>query len=106
MSQGDTLICSRYTGKAAFEVVIFASFKLKIYYFSEAVILVQFFMKFGVLGILCRIFIAYSIANHLNVNFSILFIWILEESSDFSAIDKPYLCDFCSEGFLLSLGTG
>ena len=51
-------------------------------------------MKFGVLGVLCRIFIAYSIANHLN-NFSILIIWILEESSDFSAIDKPYLCGFC-----------
>ena len=31
--------------------------------------------------------IAYSIANHLNVNFSILIILIREESSDFSAID-------------------
>ena len=29
-------------------------------------------MKFGVLGILCHIFIAYTIANHLNVNFSVL----------------------------------
>ena len=61
-------------------------------------------MKFGVLGILCRIFIAFSIANHLNVNFSILINWILEESSDFPAIDKPYLCGFCSEGFLFPLG--
>ena len=32
---------------------------------------------------LCRIVIAYSIANHLNVNLSILIIWIWEESSDF-----------------------
>ena len=61
-------------------------------------------MKFGVQCILCRIFIAYSIANHLNVSFGILIIWIREESSDFSAIDKPYLCGFCSEGFLLPLG--
>ena len=55
---------------------MFAAFKLKLYYFSKAVILVQFFMNFGVdlLGILCRIFIAYPIANHLNVNFSILII--------------------------------
>ena len=44
-------------------------------------------MKFGVLGIVCRIVIDHSIANHLNVNFSILLIWIREESSDFSAID-------------------
>ena len=51
---------------------MFAAFKLKLYYFSKAVILVQFFMEFGVLGILCRIFIAYSIAYHLNVNFSII----------------------------------
>ena len=33
-------------------------------------------MKFGVLAILCRIFIAYSIANYLIVNLSILVIWI------------------------------
>ena len=62
---------------------MFAAFKLKLYYFSKAVILVQFFMKFGVLIILCSIFIAYSISNHLNVNFSILIIWIREESFDF-----------------------
>ena len=37
-------------------------------------------MKFGVIGISCRFFIAYFIANHLNVNFSILIIWIREES--------------------------
>ena len=43
-------------------------------------------MKFGVLGILCRIFIAYSIANHFDVNFSISSIWIQEESSNFSVI--------------------
>ena len=48
------------------------------YYFSKAVILVHFFIKFGVLGILCRIIIFFSIANNLNVNFSILIIWIRE----------------------------
>ena len=53
---------------------MFAAFQLKLYNFSKAVIFVQFFMKFGVLGILCSIFIAYSIANHLNVNFSMLII--------------------------------
>ena len=36
--------------------------------FSKAVI----FMKFGVQDILWRIFIAYSSANHLNVNFIII----------------------------------
>ena len=41
-------------------------------------------MKFGVLGILCRFFIAYFIAHHLNVNFSILIFWIREESLDFA----------------------
>ena len=66
---------------------MFAAFKLKLYYFSKAMILVQCFMKFGVLCILCHIFIAYSIANYLNVNFSILIIWIWEESSDFLDID-------------------
>ena len=66
---------------------MFAAFKLKLFYLSKAVILVHFFMKFGLLSILCRIFIAYSIANHLNVYFSILIIWIREESSDFSVID-------------------
>ena len=35
-------------------VAIFAAFKLKLYFFSKAVILVQYFMKFGVLGILFR----------------------------------------------------
>ena len=55
-------------------VTMFVAFQLKLYYFSKAVIFVQFFMKFGVLGILCCIFIAYSIANHFNVNFSILII--------------------------------
>ena len=49
-------------------------------------LLVQFFKKIEVLGILCRISIAYSIANHLNVNFRVLIIWIWEESSDLSAI--------------------
>ena len=48
---GDTLICSRYIDYAAFEVAIIAVFKLKLYYFSKAVILVQFFMKFGAQGI-------------------------------------------------------
>ena len=67
---------------------MFAAFKLKLYYFSKAVILVQFFMKFGALGIVCRVFKAYSSANHLNENFSILIIWVREESSD-SAIYKP-----------------
>ena len=65
---------------------MFAAFKLKLYYFSKAVILVQFLMKFGVLGILCRIFIAYSIANHLIVNFSIL-IYDLDSGRE--------LCFFC-----------
>ena len=32
-------------------------------------------------GISCRISIAYSIANHLSVNFKVLIIWIWEESS-------------------------
>ena len=63
---------------------MFAAFKLNLYYFSKAVILVQFFIKFGVLGIVCRVFKAYNV----NVNFSILIIWIREESSDY-AIDKP-----------------
>ena len=40
-------------------------------------------MKFEVLCILCRFFIDYFIANHLNISFSILIIWIGEESSDF-----------------------
>ena len=40
--EGDTLICSRYIDKAAFEAAIFAAFKLKLYYFSKALILVQF----------------------------------------------------------------
>ena len=84
---GGTLIFSRYVGEAAFWFAMFGAFKLDMYYFSKAVILVQFFMKFGVLGILCRFFIAYSIANHLIVNFSILIIWIREDDSDFSAID-------------------
>ena len=66
---------------------MFAAFKLKLYYFSKAVILVQFFIKFGVVVILCRIFIGYSIANHLNINYSILIIWIRGESSDVSAIE-------------------
>ena len=66
---------------------MFVEFKLKLYHFSKTVILVQFFMKFGVLGFLCRIFIAFSIANHLNVNFSILINWIREESSDFSPVN-------------------
>ena len=66
---------------------MFAAFISKLHYFSKTVILVQLLMKIGALGILCRIFIAYSIANHLNVNLSILIIWIREESSDFSAID-------------------
>ena len=57
-------------------------------------------MNFGVLGIFC-IFIAYSNANHLNVNLSILIIWIREESSNFSAI-----CSLCWEGFLLILVLG
>ena len=65
------------------------AFKLNMYYFSKAVILVQFLMKFGVLDILCRTFIAYSIANHFIVNFSILIIWIREDNSDFSAVDYP-----------------
>ena len=65
---------------------MFAAFKLKLYYFSKAVILVQLFMKFGVLDILRCIFIAYSIANHL-INFSISIIWIRKENSDFSAIN-------------------
>ena len=51
---------------------MFVAFKLNMYYFSWAVILVQFFMKYGELDILCRIFIAYSIANHLIVNLIIL----------------------------------
>ena len=52
---------------------MFAAFKLKLYYCSKAVILVQFFIKFGVLGILCRIFmyIANSIVNSVNVNVSL-----------------------------------
>ena len=62
VSQGDTLICSMYIDLAAFEVAIFAAFKLKLYYFFKAVILVQFFVNFEVIGISCRIFIAYSIA--------------------------------------------
>ena len=36
---GDNLICSRFIDQAAFEVAIFAAFKLKLYYFSKAVIL-------------------------------------------------------------------
>ena len=51
-------------------------------------ILVQFFLKFRVLGILCRFFIDYFSANHLNVNISILIIWIREESSAFYATDN------------------
>ena len=39
------------------------------------------------IGILCCIFISYSIAKHLNINFSILIIWIREETSDFPVID-------------------
>ena len=43
--------------------------------------MVQFFKKIEVLGISCRISIAYSIANHLNVNFRVKIIWIWKESS-------------------------
>ena len=53
---------------------MFAAFISKLYCFSKTVILVQLLMKIGALFILCRIFIAYSIANHLNVNLSILII--------------------------------
>ena len=45
-------------------------------------------MQFGVLGILCRFFTAYFILNHLNVNFSILIIWI-REGSDFVLLHAP-----------------
>ena len=45
-------------------IAMFAAFKLKLYFISKTVIFVQLFMKFGVLGIVCRIFIAYSIAYH------------------------------------------
>ena len=65
------------------------AFKLNMYYFSKAVILVQFLMKFGLLDILCRIFIAFSIANHLIVNFSIFMILLREDNCDFSAFDYP-----------------
>ena len=40
-----------------------------------------FFMKFGEQGFICGIFIAYSIANYLSVNISVLIICIWEESS-------------------------
>ena len=69
---------------------MFTAFKIKLYYFSKAVILVKFYMKFGVLGILCRISISYSVVNYLNANFSILIIWIQEESSDCSVIDRGF----------------
>ena len=49
-------------------------------------ILVQFFKKIEVQDILCCISKTYSIANHINVNFRVLIIWIWEESSDFSDI--------------------
>ena len=58
----------------AFGIAMSSAFKLKLYYFSKAVILVHFLVIFRVLGILCRICIAYSIANDLNVNFSIFII--------------------------------
>ena len=45
-------------------------------------------MQFGVLGILCRFFTAYFIINHLNVNVSILIIWI-REGSDFVLLHVP-----------------
>ena len=60
-------------------------------------LLLQFFNKFGLLGILCSIFTAYSIANHLNVNFSIFMIWIREESSDLAVFRRGFF-------FLLRLG--
>ena len=44
---GSTLVFSRYISFAAFGVAMFAAFKLKLYYLSKAVILVQFFLKFG-----------------------------------------------------------
>ena len=49
----------------AFEVAMFAAFKLKLYYLSKVVIFGT--ILYEVLGILCRIFIAYSIANHLSL---------------------------------------
>ena len=45
-------------------------------------------MQFGVLGILCHFFTAYIILNHLNVNFSILIIWIWD-GSDFVLLHVP-----------------
>ena len=69
-------------------------------------ILVHLFMKYEVLGILFCIFTAYSIVNHLNVNFSHLIIWIRKESFDFSAIHYPnYVVSFRRGfDFLLMLG--
>ena len=65
--------------------------------FSKAVILVQFFMHFGVLGILCRFFTTYFILNHINVSFSIL-IWIREESSDFALLHVAVIMVFLFGG--------
>ena len=88
---GGTLIFSRYIGKAAFGVAMNAAFKSKLYYFSMAVILVQF-LHDGIWSnsyLMSYLYSFFSIANHLNLNFSTLIICIREESSDFSAIDYP-----------------
>ena len=82
MSHGDgTLIFL-----SRFRVAIFAASK-SFYFYSKAVIKVQFFMEFGVLGNLCRFFIANFIAYHLNVDFHIIINCIRDESSDFFATD-------------------
>ena len=64
-------------------------------------------MKFGVLGILCRLFVAYFTAKQLNVNLSKLIFLIREEDSNYLLpIGHIKLRGFYSEGFLLHLVLG
>ena len=58
---------------------------------------------FIIVGISCPI--SYSIVSYLYVSFSGFITSISEERAYFSAIVYLSLCDFCSEGFTLPLGS-